>query len=50
VKKYRSEFRVDDDDDMLVLDGSGGRVRSWSALQWPVEPVVVVSIGGGTVC
>jgi len=37
---------------VLVPDsppGGGGRVRSWSALHRPVEPVVVVSTGGGTV-
>ena len=30
--------------------GGGGRVCYWSTRQQPIEPVVVVSTGGGTVC
>ncbi|NP_001151220.2 glycoprotein [Zea mays] len=45
-------FDDEDENDVLVPGsppggGGGGRARSWRAPHWPVDPVVVVSTGGG---
>ncbi|KAL6905334.1 hypothetical protein ACP4OV_002935 [Aristida adscensionis] len=55
-RMFRDSLAPFDDDDDEVLpespgrgedEGGGGKVRSWSALHRPGEPVVVVSNGGG---